>query len=92
MFEFYIYFLQVRVFNDLGVGVLENAWKGYNCSLFAYGQTGSGKSYSIVGYGNNKGIIPMFCDELFKGIEEKRVAAKENEEYQVCIVLFLSNI
>ncbi|KAJ8309975.1 hypothetical protein KUTeg_011840 [Tegillarca granosa] len=39
---------QVKVFNDLGVGVLENAWKGYNCSLFAYGQTGSGKSYSIV--------------------------------------------
>ncbi|RCN39151.1 kinesin motor domain protein [Ancylostoma caninum] len=38
---------QKRVFADLGKGVLENAWAGYNCSLFAYGQTGSGKSYSI---------------------------------------------
>lgn len=39
---------------------------GYNCSLFAYGQTGSGKSYSMVGYGNNRGIVPIICDELFK--------------------------
>jgi hypothetical protein len=31
---------QKRVFDDLGVSVLENAWKGYNVSLFAYGQTG----------------------------------------------------
>lgn len=45
----------MKVFSDLGVGVLDNAWKGYNCSLFAYGQTGSGKSYSMVGWGANKG-------------------------------------
>ena len=43
------------MFNDLGLGVLDNAWAGYNTSLFAYGQTGSGKSYSMVGYGQNKG-------------------------------------
>ncbi len=43
------------MFADLGEGVLHNAWAGYNCSLFAYGQTGSGKSYSMVGYGANKG-------------------------------------
>ena len=49
--------LQKKVFDDLGRGVLENAWKGYNCSLFAYGQTGSGKSYSMVGYGANKGTV-----------------------------------
>lgn len=39
------------------------------CSLFAYGQTGSGKSYSMVGYGTNKGIVPITCDEIFKKIE-----------------------
>ncbi|EDO42435.1 predicted protein, partial [Nematostella vectensis] len=75
---------QKKVFDDLGVGVLENAWKGYNCSLFAYGQTGSGKSYSMVGYGANKGIVPIFCEELFK-----EVNAKKNEgskaEYQVAL-------
>ena len=47
--------LQQQVYNDLGVGVLKNAWEGYNTTLFAYGQTGSGKSWSIVGYGVNKG-------------------------------------
>ena len=41
---------QTKVFKDLGEGVLNNAWKGFNCSLFAYGQTGSGKSYSMVGF------------------------------------------
>lgn len=45
----------MKVYNDLGQTVLNNAWGGYNTSLFAYGQTGSGKSWSIVGYGVNKG-------------------------------------
>ena len=39
----------------MAVLVLKNAWEGYNATLFAYGQTGSGKSYSVVGYGINKG-------------------------------------
>jgi pSer/pThr/pTyr-binding forkhead associated (FHA) protein len=64
-----IYSDQRRVFDDLGVGVLNNAFEGYHCCLFAYGQTGSGKSYSMVGYGKNKGIIPIVCEEIFKRIE-----------------------
>ncbi|XP_022096097.1 kinesin-like protein KIF28P isoform X3 [Acanthaster planci] len=63
------YASQQNVFNDLGQGVLDNAFQGFNCSLFAYGQTGSGKSYSMVGYGPNKGIVPITCDVLFKTIE-----------------------
>lgn len=42
--------------------------QGYNCCLFAYGQTGSGKSYSMLGYGANRGIIPMVCDNIFDKI------------------------
>ena len=57
------------VFNDLGQGVLNNAYGGYNTSLFAYGQTGAGKSYSMIGYGKNKGIVPITCLELFNKIE-----------------------
>ena len=49
------YSSQRVVFEDLGMGVLNNAYEGYNTSLFAYGQTGSGKSYSMIGYGSNKG-------------------------------------
>ena len=46
---------QKKVYNELGMGVLNNAWEGFNSTLFAYGQTGSGKSWSMVGYGVNKG-------------------------------------
>ena len=59
------YWDQHKVYSNLGTELLENAVKGYHCCLFAYGQTGSGKSYSIFGYGNNKGIVPMICDSLF---------------------------
>ena len=44
---------------------MKNAWEGFNASLFAYGQTGSGKSYSVVGYGVNKGIVPLTCEDIF---------------------------
>jgi len=64
-----IYSDQNMVFKDLGQEVLDNAFAGFNACLFAYGQTGSGKSYSIVGYGENKGIIPRACNELFKRIK-----------------------
>lgn len=55
----------------MGQGILDNAWKGYNATLFAYGQTGSGKSYSVIGYGANKGIVPILCERLFEGINGK---------------------
>ena len=60
------YASQKEVYEGLGRGVLNNALEGYNCCLFAYGQTGSGKSYSFVGYGSNKGVVPQVCDEVFK--------------------------
>eukprot|EP00696_Hemimastix_kukwesjijk_P015989 gnl/Hemi2/4282_TR1497_c0_g1_i1.p1 gnl/Hemi2/4282_TR1497_c0_g1~~gnl/Hemi2/4282_TR1497_c0_g1_i1.p1 ORF type:complete len:1126 (+),score=475.80 gnl/Hemi2/4282_TR1497_c0_g1_i1:154-3531(+) len=63
---------QLDVFNNLGVGVLDNAWEGYNVSLFAYGQTGSGKSYSMVGYGEEKGIIPLAMEQLFVRVDAKK--------------------
>ncbi|XP_051873103.1 kinesin-like protein KIF28 [Pristis pectinata] len=63
------YIDQERIFNDLGRAVLENAWKGYNTTLFSYGQTGSGKSHSMTGFGRNKGLVPMICEELFKEIK-----------------------
>ncbi|CAO3672219.1 unnamed protein product [Rhizopus stolonifer] len=56
------------VYSDLGVDLLNHAFDGYNCCIFAYGQTGAGKSYSMMGYGEDKGIIPMTCSELFDRI------------------------
>ena len=49
---------QKYVFDKIGKSVLDNAWLGYHTCLFAYGQTGSGKSHSMIGYGENKGIVP----------------------------------
>ncbi|CAK8695890.1 unnamed protein product [Clavelina lepadiformis] len=73
------YATQRNVFDNLGQGVLDNAFEGYNCSLFAYGQTGSGKSFSMVGYGKNRGIVPITCDELFQAIQR----ATGNTKYEV---------
>ncbi|XP_007935192.1 kinesin-like protein KIF28P [Orycteropus afer afer] len=70
---------QRDVFHDLGRGILDNAWQGYNATLLAYGQTGSGKSYSMIGFGANKGIIPNVCEELFQAIKNR----ERNQEYQV---------
>uniref|UniRef100_A0A3B1K3E8 Si:rp71-84d9.1 n=1 Tax=Astyanax mexicanus TaxID=7994 RepID=A0A3B1K3E8_ASTMX len=56
---------QASVFQGLGEGVLDNALQGYNATLLAYGQTGSGKSYSMLGYGPNKGLVPTLCSRLF---------------------------
>ena len=63
---------QSLVFDYLGRQILDNAWEGYHCCLFAYGQTGSGKSYSMVGYGTNKGIVPISCEEIFKRISNNK--------------------
>ncbi|XP_052386378.1 kinesin-like protein KIF28 [Carassius gibelio] len=72
---------QASVFLDLGQGIHDNALLGYNATLLAYGQTGSGKSYSMVGYGPNKGLIPTLCDRLFQSI-------KSMQDSRQCQVFF----
>ncbi|KAK5555705.1 hypothetical protein LTR46_006146 [Exophiala xenobiotica] len=59
---------QDDLFDDLGVPLLDNAFQGYNNCIFAYGQTGSGKSYSMMGYGEEAGVIPRICREMFERI------------------------
>jgi kinesin family protein 1 len=63
--------------------VLNNAFEGYNACLFAYGQTGSGKSYSIVGYGENKGVIPRACEEIFQRIAKRDADPSVNIKHEV---------
>ncbi|KAA0200543.1 hypothetical protein HAZT_HAZT008047 [Hyalella azteca] len=73
----------MSVYADLGKGILDSAWQGYNATLFAYGQTGSGKSWSVIGYEPNKvakfdtlSIVPLLCEDIFKGIKEKGAAVQ----------------
>ncbi|KAF8934782.1 hypothetical protein EDD21DRAFT_213248 [Dissophora ornata] len=63
---------QQRLYDDLGVELLNHSFNGYNTCIVAYGQTGSGKSYSMMGYGEERGIIPLSCHELFRRVEANK--------------------
>ncbi|TNJ27479.1 Kinesin-3 [Giardia muris] len=79
---------QEVVYRDLGANVLDNAFEGYNYTIFAYGQTGSGKSYTMMGQPNNtteSGIIPRVCHELFKRMEAYSDSATNATEFQVSL-------
>ncbi len=61
---------QRRVYEDLGIEMLDHAFEGYNVCIFAYGQTGAGKSYTMMGRlePGQKGIIPQMCGALFERV------------------------
>ncbi|KPP79367.1 kinesin-like protein KIF13A-like, partial [Scleropages formosus] len=61
---------QEVVFKCLGEGILDNAFQGYNACIFAYGQTGSGKSFSMMGSGDQPGLIPRLCCSLFERVSK----------------------
>ena len=51
--------------------------------IFAYGQTGAGKSYSMMGKGHDgdqAGIIPRLCKDLFVKINQDK---DEDSQYSV---------
>ncbi|SCZ97867.1 BZ3501_MvSof-1269-A2-R1_Chr7-2g09344 [Microbotryum saponariae] len=62
------YASQQTLYEDLGKDLLDHSFQGFNTCIFAYGQTGSGKSYSMMGYGSDRGIIPLICEALFERI------------------------
>jgi len=70
---------QHYVYDKFGKRVLDSAWEGFHSCLFAYGQTGAGKSYSTYGFGVNKGIVPISCEEIFKRIDASGVPGKRFE-------------
>ncbi|NXX76263.1 KIF14 protein, partial [Urocolius indicus] len=61
---------QAMIYKTLAVPLLERAFQGYNTCLFAYGQTGSGKSYTMMGFEEDKGIIPRLCEDIFTQIAQ----------------------
>jgi kinesin family protein 1 len=72
---------QDNVFSDLGIPLLDNAFQGYNNCIFAYGQTGSGKSYSMMGYGEEAGVIPRICRDMFE-----RINGMQSDPHLTCTV------
>ncbi|XP_055000727.1 kinesin-like protein KIF14 [Sorex araneus] len=79
------YASQSTVYETLAAPLLDRAFEGFNTCLFAYGQTGSGKSYTMMGFSEEAGIIPRFCEDLFA-----RVATKQSQEatYQLEMSFF----
>uniref|UniRef100_A0A8C3AIJ4 Kinesin family member 13B n=1 Tax=Cyclopterus lumpus TaxID=8103 RepID=A0A8C3AIJ4_CYCLU len=63
---------QEVVFQCLGESLLHNAFQGYNACIFAYGQTGSGKSYTMMGSGDQPGLIPRLCSALFERTQKEQ--------------------
>ncbi|TRM68597.1 hypothetical protein BD626DRAFT_118862 [Schizophyllum amplum] len=76
------YASQQTLFEDLGKELLDHGFAGFNTCILAYGQTGSGKSYSMMGYGPDKGIIPLTCSELFVRVDQRK-AADPNIDFTV---------
>ncbi|KAK5869767.1 hypothetical protein PBY51_024460 [Eleginops maclovinus] len=54
---------------------------------FASQETGSGKSYTMMGFGEEEGVIPRFCQELFS-----RLASMENEEVKCHVEMSLLEV
>ncbi|XP_029354961.1 kinesin-like protein KIF13B isoform X1 [Echeneis naucrates] len=71
---------QEVVFQCLGESLLNNAFQGYNACIFAYGQTGSGKSYTMMGSGDQPGLIPRLCSALFDRTQKEQ---REEESFTV---------
>eukprot|EP00906_Rhabdomonas_costata_P027526 RCo039076 len=63
---------QADVYAAIGETMLQDAFSGYNATIFAYGQTGSGKTYSMLGADNpeHEGLLPRICKELFELCQE----------------------
>ncbi|XP_015492350.1 kinesin-like protein KIF14 [Parus major] len=61
---------QAMIYETLALPLLERAFEGYNACVFSYGQTGSGKSYTMMGFDEDRGIIPRLCEDLFNQIAQ----------------------
>ncbi|MCI4381778.1 hypothetical protein PGIGA_G00255830 [Pangasianodon gigas] len=74
---------QDNIYSNCTEKLIEGCFEGYNATIFAYGQTGSGKTYTMgTGFDvsipeDELGIIPRAVSHLFKGIEQRQQAAKE---------------
>ncbi|CAM9514779.1 unnamed protein product, partial [Ectocarpus sp. 13 AM-2016] len=70
---------QEKVFEEVGAAVINQAFSGYNSTVFAYGQTGSGKSFTMMGTGKalddtvdpeDHGLIPRICSGILERIDQ----------------------
>ncbi|EEY57553.1 kinesin-like protein [Phytophthora infestans T30-4] len=67
-FAYYTESTQAQVYGDIAKPLVDQALQGYNGTIFAYGQTGSGKTHTMMGSGDDHGIVPLMNGDLFARI------------------------
>jgi len=78
---------QQLIYENVASEIVQEALKGFNCTIFAYGQTGTGKTYTMEGlrderkagspfwYGSRAGIIPRAVQHIFQYLMVRHDAA-----------------
>ncbi|ESX00109.1 Kinesin-like protein bimC [Ogataea parapolymorpha DL-1] len=67
---------QTVFFRDVGLPLVSEFLRGYNCTILAYGQTGSGKTYTMCGDisdkepGREAGLVPRVLCKLFECVDD----------------------
>ena len=56
---------QAEVYENTTKILLNSILNGFNATVFAYGATGSGKTYTMLGTGEQPGIMPRAITDLF---------------------------
>eukprot|EP00163_Fabomonas_tropica_P022441 TRINITY_DN3912_c0_g1_i12.p1 TRINITY_DN3912_c0_g1~~TRINITY_DN3912_c0_g1_i12.p1 ORF type:complete len:770 (+),score=264.45 TRINITY_DN3912_c0_g1_i12:167-2476(+) len=65
---------QETIYDECVFEMVEQALKGYNCTLFAYGQTGAGKTFTVTGGTDNykyRGLIPRAISHIFREVNSR---------------------
>lgn len=80
---------QKQIFDELAKPLVDEAFRGFNCTLFSYGQTGSGKTYTLQGKpGDARGIVPRTMEEIFRQVAI--LESKKGTEEEVIVEMHLS--
>jgi centromeric protein E len=64
------------VYTGIAKDVVKGVVGGINGTIFAYGQTSSGKTHTMLGGGNEPGVLEMAATEIFE-----RIAQCDNREF-----------
>ncbi|XP_054265895.1 kinesin-like protein KIF20A isoform X1 [Macrosteles quadrilineatus] len=59
---------QSQIYTGCVAPLIKNLFNGQHCLLFTYGTTNAGKTFTVLGNGDNPGIIPRTLTTVFKSI------------------------
>jgi len=63
---------QDEVYTNTAKFLLDGVIEGFNATVFAYGATGAGKTYTMVGTGENPGVMVRSLKDLFSLVDMQK--------------------